>query len=171
MENPFKEGAMWPLCVGALTPKYLDRFRPLNYSVLAHAFEIGLVDHHTLADGFSKPGFAAAAPSKLLEIFLKTSSYIDRTRDIQEELCRLSAFDDKKRSALWMILARLILDNYPNPDEALRILQEVFQELGLPPAMRPFTLYGDADDSGSAASRSATALIARLDRFLTAHQT
>ena len=134
---------MWPLFEGALTADDLRPFSPLGYRLLARALDLGLMNQGTLIDGFSRPGFAVAPPSTMLDVFLRTSSSFDRRRDIQEELDRLARSDDDKCPSLWMILARLILSRYADQYEALRILQEVYQVLGAPEEMRPYTLIGD----------------------------
>lgn len=167
MENCPNEGRpKWPLYAGSLTAQDLAVFQPLNYSVLAGAFDLGLIDVQTLANGFRTPGFAVVEPSEMLAIFLKTSSYIDRRRDIQEELQNLSRFDDKRRQELWVILAQLILKRYPDADEAVRVLEEVAQELGMPPTMQPFTLYGYDDRANPHTSQSSSAILDSLRSFL-----
>jgi hypothetical protein len=67
-----------------------------------------------------------------------------------------------------MILARLIVDRY-QPSEALLVLQELFQELGAPDDMRPFTLYGSVGDA-TGQPQSSEALIEKLKSFLKQRQ-
>lgn len=155
---------MWPLHEGALSASDLRPFAPLNYGTLAQAFHLGVIDVRVLVEGFRSPGFAVTPPSSWLKTFLLTSQYLDRERDVGEELRRLSRHDDVARPKLWMILARLILSRYPDHDEALRVLQETFQELGAPMEMRPHTLYGGAP--ADATPRSSESLVARLDAYL-----
>jgi hypothetical protein len=155
---------MWPLYENALAAADLQSFAPLNYGVLAKALDLGLIDQRALVEGLAVPGFAVAPPSDLLEVFLRTSSEFDRRRDIQEELERLSLADDEKRPPLWMILARLILLRHLNADEALRVLQELFQELGAPEQMAPYTLYGVACNETE--PKSAASIVASLASYL-----
>jgi len=86
----------------------------------------------------------------------------DRKRDIEEELRRLSLRDMAGGYPLWMLLARLILDQYESPPEALGMLEDLFQWCDHPEDLRPFTLYHvGSQDRGSAAD-----IIRGLDELL-----
>jgi hypothetical protein len=155
--------SMWPLQPASLTAKVLAPFKPLNYGVLARAFESGLIDLDNLREGFGEPDFAVSPPPEMLRTFLETSPEIDRSRDIAGELQRLSHLDDPDRPSLWIVLGRLIVDHYP-PDEAQLRFQELFQEFGTPDDMRPFSLYGNTDLSSE--GESIASFVEKLRSFL-----
>lgn len=148
MESCIKMDHEWPFYPGALQAECFRRFAPLGYTALADGYRLGYIDMTTLRRLFATPDIATSEPSDLLGIFLKTFETFDRKRDIGEELNRLSAEDTLVRPPLWMLLARIIVEKINDPSKALQTLQYVYDDVGNPTEMKPFTLYGGPPPPG-----------------------
>jgi hypothetical protein len=165
MESFISMDVKWPLYPGALQAGHLWRFVPIGYAALADGYRLGFIDIPSLLVFFDRPGAAVSDPSDLLLIFLKTAGTFDRTRDVGEELERLSVADASQRPPLWMLVARMIIDTYDNPSEALQMLEYVYEDTGDPEDMKPFRLYRLPPEGPDPGRK----IIASLDEFLVAH--
>jgi hypothetical protein len=153
----------WPLIPGLFDNEVPARLLPLGFGAVADAYRTGLLSREGLIRLTRLRGGTQPEPSELLVTFLKPS-WIDRSRDIEEELARLAACGDNLRPALWMILARMILSRYSDSAEALTMLQVLFDSVGAPSELKPYTLYGGESTDGSPSAMRAR--IAQLSQLL-----
>jgi hypothetical protein len=142
MGNRTDRPQYWPTAPGALSVEDLRRFKPLNYTPVAQAYALGFLDSATLKALVSED--MMRTPSSDLVLFLSTSSMFDRKRDIEEELRRLSRLDPPDARPLWMLLARLIVDECDDPANAIAMLEEIYQWCDRPEDLWPYTLYADS---------------------------
>jgi len=152
---------------GSLQAEDLGRFAPLGYPAIADAYRLGYMKIPALRKLFEKPGVAISEPSKLLTIFLNTAATFDRGRDIGEELDRLKAKDTSGRPPLWMLLARIIIEKYHDPSEALQMLEYVFEDADYPTGIEPFRLYNNPPPPG--VENPGANAIASLNDYLVKH--
>lgn len=158
----------WPLSPGSLQPEDFRRFAPLGYAAIADAYRFGYFDIPRLRKLLIEPDVAPSEPSELLMTFLNTAETFDRTRDVREELERLSAADTSRRPPLWMLLARLIIDEYTDPSEVAPMLRDVYEDLENPPEMKPFSMsWGQPPPPNS--ENSGATIIASLSDYLVQH--
>jgi hypothetical protein len=156
----------WPLYPGSLRAEHLWRFEPVGYPALADGYRLGCIDIRTLLKFFGRSSAVISEPSNLLITFLNTAGTFDRKRDVGEELDRLSAADTSHRPPLWMLLARMIVDTYDDPSQALQMLEYVYEDTGDPEDMKPFKLYGLPPPKGP---DPGSKVIASLQDFLVKH--
>jgi hypothetical protein len=143
---------------GALRVEDLRAFAPVSYRSIAEARELGVIDDQEIGRAM-REGLFSAVPDDL-RIFYATAHYIDRKRDIAEALERLAHNEGDGATPLWMLLARLILQQYgQDPNSAVNMLEDLYQWCHQPQALRPFTLYAGA-------YRSTAETVGELDTFL-----
>jgi hypothetical protein len=151
MGNQTDPPDFWPLHQSALNAELLRPFAPLGSKAIAQAINLGFLSQAELAN-VVKEGLYPSSSAEL-RTFLKTASYIDRRRDISEELDRLARKHEDAGRPLWMILARLILKASRDPDSAVATLEQLYQWCDTPAALRPYTLYGTSSSAGISRSQ------------------
>lgn len=151
MADQTSRAEFWPLIPGALKADVLRPFAPLDAKIVAEAYELGFLNQSQLLDLVNTGVFSPQ--SQYLSTFLKTASYIDRRRDISDELKRLASRSEQSAPPLWMVLARLIIQHYNDTDKALETLEQLYQWCDAPSALRPYTLYGTLNIGGGSRSR------------------
>jgi hypothetical protein len=161
MANQTNGSEFWPLVPGALGADVLRPFAPLNAKTVAQAYELGFLNQSQLTDIVDMG--LISTQSQYLTTLLKTASYIDRRRDISDELHRLASRGDDSAPPLWMLLARLIIQHYEDTDAALETLEQLYQWCDTPSALRPYTLFGRPNFSGVSRSRQ---IVGELDDVL-----
>jgi hypothetical protein len=154
----------WPLRQKALTADDLKPYLPASATAASQAHSLGLLSDAELFVLVRNKQLATT--SEMLEIFVRTAHYIDRRRDIREELERLSLFErDSCPTLLWMILARLVIDTRDTPGDAIRDFEIIFDLCDNPEALRPFTLYSSRKEDRSSSPKEA---VSRLNSLLVA---
>lgn len=158
MENQTDGREFWPLLPGALTTKVLSPFVPLSCNAVNSAHSLGFLSDSELHKVVRYD--MLATPSAMLKIFIDTAHYIDRRRDISEELQRLAAIEQEagRFVPLWMILARVVISTYPDSDKAVKMFEQIYTWCDNPTRLRPYTLYIVEEDraygnTGEAVSR------------------
>jgi hypothetical protein len=152
----------WPLVTGGITAGLLAKFAPISYTSLATARSLGFLKDSELRSVLRR-GLAQEAPD--LALLLDTASIFDRDRDIAEELDRLSRLEPASTTRLWQILGRVIIDEYDDPNEAVRTLEDLYQWFDLPAELRPYTLFVGPSDGGYGSTQET---VKAFDKFLRA---
>lgn len=153
----------WPLERYALTPSVLNDFSGISLKAIAQAFSLELLSADTLAILVSSRKLEVNEKS-LLRVFLRTAGTFDRRRDLQDELDRIATIELSNKPELWCYLARLVINRYPEAGSALRHLGYVYDALGSPPALLPYTYL----PSNAQHRRTPRAIIDELNLVLTA---
>jgi hypothetical protein len=165
MEGRIDPPEPWPLSPGALTCPVLSRFAPLSYSAVKCGYNLGFIDDENFYR-IVKDGLVPSV-SPLLEVFVKTAHYIDRRRDIHDELERLAASELSPHVIeLWMVLARIVLIYYRDEAAAMRMIDAIFGWCDNPDELRPFTSYSEL---GSCIYPTAADVIVGLNAVLSRH--
>lgn len=110
----------WPLISGGVTANLLRRFAPVGFGALAQARSLGFLHDAELRKIVTEE-ISRTAPA--LMIFLSTAHIFNRELDIRDELNRLAHDDDPEAEPLWVVLSRIIVDEYDDPDEIVRMLE------------------------------------------------
>jgi hypothetical protein len=163
MASESERPEFWPFVSGGLTADVLRPFAPLGFGAVSDAHRLEILKdvelRRLIRDGL------LCHETPMLALFLDTASTFDRRRDISEELARLALGDSSGTAPLWMILGRIILQEYSDTDAAVQTLEDLYGWSDYPVELRPFTLYAGIHEEG----RSTTASSVRgLDALLRA---
>jgi hypothetical protein len=125
MENQIDRPMSWPLLPGALTADLLSPFAPLSYNALNCAYKLEFICDLQLYEVIRRK--MVSPPSEMLIVFANTAHYIDRRRDVHEELERLAIVErEHDYTPLWMTLARIVISNHADADAAVSMFEEIY---------------------------------------------